>query len=90
MDVKTPAKIVKLDWSRLLGFDQAVRSEDLPATERQPSKLGAKVGGKLAGNRPGTINLGAKVGTKSASIGRPRAIKLGAKFGSKAAGTRPL
>jgi hypothetical protein len=42
---------VKLDWSRLLGFDQAVRSSDqaaaLKLNDPRLIKLGAKFGCKL-------------------------------------------
>jgi hypothetical protein len=45
------APIVKLDWSRLLGFDQAVRSGDEAAATKLNDprliKLGAKFGCKL-------------------------------------------
>jgi hypothetical protein len=51
---KTP--IVKLDWSRLLGFDQAERSCDEEAARRLSDRrlinLGAKFGKKLGGRRP--------------------------------------
>jgi len=44
-------RIIKLDWSRLLGFDQAPRSTgeaDAPrANDDRPMPLGAKVGGKI-------------------------------------------
>ena len=47
---------VKLDWSRLLGFDQAVRTIDLAAAiqlnDPRLIKMGAKFGGKLGGRRP--------------------------------------
>jgi hypothetical protein len=43
-------RIIKLGWSRLLGFDQAPRSAgeaDAPrANDDRPMPLGAKVGGK--------------------------------------------
>jgi hypothetical protein len=44
------AAIIKLDWSRLLGFDQAPRSgeTDTPRADAGgPMPLGAKVGGKF-------------------------------------------
>jgi len=47
---ETAAPTVKLDWSRLLGFDQAVRSGD----EAAATKL----------NDPRLIKLGAKFGCK--------------------------
>jgi hypothetical protein len=39
---------IKLEWSRLLGFDQAVRSTEPAAglSDQRLSKLGAKVGNK--------------------------------------------
>jgi hypothetical protein len=74
MDRTIRATVVKLDWSRLLGFDQAARDTDEPVgvsgDQSRLCKLGAKAGAKPAGNRPS-------------------AIKLGAKFGGKVAGTRP-
>lgn len=46
---------IKLDWSRLLGFDQAAQSVDeVPANQLNDprlAKLGAKVGGKLSRGR---------------------------------------
>ena len=39
----------KLDWSRMLGFEQIV---DRRSTARQASSLSAKVGGKV-GNKAG-------------------------------------
>jgi hypothetical protein len=45
-----PTPTIKLDWSRLLGFDQAARPGDNggPArlTDAQLAKLGAKFGSK--------------------------------------------
>ena len=47
---------IKLDWSRLLGFDQAPRASDDSAAIRlqdpRLAKLGAKFGSKLGGKRP--------------------------------------
>jgi hypothetical protein len=49
-DTQTPK--VKLDWSRLLGFDQAAATAAEPATpatrlnDPRLAKLGAKFGGK--------------------------------------------
>jgi len=54
----TAPPTVKLDWSRLLGFDQAVRSNDeagaLKLNDPRLIKLGAKFGCKLGvGHRDG-------------------------------------
>ena len=70
MDSTKP--IVKLDWRRLLGFDQATpqaRSHEA-VRDRRLAKLGAKVGGKPArlsarGLR-GLTKIGGKVGGKVA------------------------
>ena len=43
----------KLDWSKLLGFDQATRSESTAGAERLTDPRLAKLGGKV-GNKPGT------------------------------------
>jgi hypothetical protein len=57
MSTGKPTSKIKLDWSRLLGFDQATRIES-PADNARPTarstlaKLGTKVGGKV-GNKPG-------------------------------------
>jgi hypothetical protein len=52
---------IKLDWARLLGFDQAPRtSDDSAATRLQDprlAKLGAKFGSKLGGRRPEIIDV---------------------------------
>jgi hypothetical protein len=53
METGKPA--VKLDWSRLLGFDQATVQEEgrgTTAETRRLAKLGAKVGTKGATARP--------------------------------------
>jgi hypothetical protein len=46
---------IKLDWSRLLGFDQAAHSADEGAANQlndpRLAKLGAKVGQKLSRGR---------------------------------------
>ncbi len=51
-----PTSKIKLDWSKLLGFDQATRVEGQPDGARLTApaltKLGAKVGGKV-GAKPG-------------------------------------
>jgi hypothetical protein len=61
MATGNPTSKIKLDWSRLLGFDQATRSKEQddgarPATPNLV-KLGGKVGGKIGakpGMKPGT------------------------------------
>jgi hypothetical protein len=55
MDTTKP--VVKLDWSRLLGFDQSTPQEQEADRAGQPdkrrlSRLGAKVGTKGATARP--------------------------------------
>jgi hypothetical protein len=59
MDPQMHPAAVKLDWSRLLGFDQAVRISDEAAAPRLNDprliKMGAKFGGKLGGRRPEII-----------------------------------
>jgi hypothetical protein len=56
----TAAPTVKLDWSRLLGFDQAVRSSDEAAAMKLNDprliKLGAKFGCKLGVRDPETAD----------------------------------
>jgi len=55
MATGTPTSKIELDWSRLLGFDQATRIEGPAVAARTTptlAKLGAKVGGKV-GNKPG-------------------------------------
>ena len=65
-------RIVKLDWTKLLAFDQAEREiSPAPQTGKPAAKLGAKVGSK-----PGvkTISrIGAKVGGKVGSKPGPKA-----------------
>jgi hypothetical protein len=55
------APSVKLDWSRLLGFDQAVRSSDQEAAKKLNDprliKMGSKFGGKLGGRRPEIVDV---------------------------------
>ena len=52
---------VKLDWSRLLGFDQAPRSSDdstaIRLQDPRLAKLGAKFGSKLGGRRPDIVDV---------------------------------
>jgi hypothetical protein len=43
---------VKLDWSKLLGFDQATRSETAQDAQRLTDPRMAKLGGK-SGSKPG-------------------------------------
>ena len=57
------SRAVRLDWSRLLGFDQASRSAE--GREMLGAKLGGKVGGKgVIVGMPTLAKLGAKVGGK--------------------------
>jgi hypothetical protein len=56
---KTPSKIA-LDWSRLLGFDQAPRVTG-QADAGPPAKVGGKIGGKIGvktGTKPGVKRRG--------------------------------
>ena len=52
---------IKLDWSRLLGFDQAPRSSDdsiaIRLQDPRLAKLGAKFGSKLGGRRPDIVDV---------------------------------
>jgi hypothetical protein len=61
MENETKAPGVKLDWSRLLGFDQAVRSRDEEAAKKlndpRMIRLGAKFGCKLGGRRPEIVDV---------------------------------
>ena len=43
---------IKLDWSRLLAFDQAAAAETAPIAD--PRRLGTKIGGK-SGDKPNGI-----------------------------------
>lgn len=61
VETETKAPSVKLEWSRLLGFDQAVRTRDEEAAKRlndpRMIRLGAKFGCKLGGRRPEIIDV---------------------------------
>jgi len=61
MGIDTRAPAVRLEWSRLLGFDQAVRTVDQSAAEKlndpRVIKLGAKFGCKLGGRRPEVVDV---------------------------------
>jgi hypothetical protein len=61
METETRAPAVRLEWSRLLGFDQAVRTVDHSAAEKlndpRVIKLGAKFGCKLGGRRPDIVDI---------------------------------
>ena len=52
---------VVIDWSKLLGFDQATRSGDQAAAaglnDPRLVKLGAKFGHKLGGKRPAIVDV---------------------------------
>ncbi len=60
MTTGKPTSKIKLDWSKLLGFDQATRVEGkrygasptAPALAKLGGKVGTKVGGKI-GFKPG-------------------------------------
>jgi hypothetical protein len=61
METETKAPSVKLEWSRLLGFDQAARTRDEEAAKRlndpRMIRLGAKFGCKLGGRRPAIVDV---------------------------------
>ena len=61
MSSKPTTPEVVLDWSKLLGFDQATRGADQAAAsglnDPRLVKLGAKFGGKLGGIRPIIIDV---------------------------------
>ena len=59
MDTETKAPGVKLDWARLLGFDQATQTADKEAARRL--------------NDPRLIKMGAKFGCKRGMLA-PRAV----------------
>jgi hypothetical protein len=72
-------KKIVLDWSRLLGFDQASREDVVEPRISDPrlGKLGSKVGSKgCSVRRDGGSDVGVKVGAK---VG----VKIGAKVGLK-------
>jgi hypothetical protein len=52
MNEFAPPLKAKLDWSKLLGFDQATRSETEQSGLRLTDPRLAKLGGKV-GNKPG-------------------------------------
>ncbi len=61
MESVTKAPSVKLEWSRLLGFDQAVGTRDDEAAKRlndpRVIQLGAKLACKLGGRRPEIVDI---------------------------------
>jgi hypothetical protein len=61
VETETKAPKLKLEWSRLLGFDQAVRNTDEEAAKRlndpRMIHLGAKFGCKLGGRRPEIVDV---------------------------------
>lgn len=61
----------KLDWNRMLGFEQIVDVRQSTASKQLTPKVGTKTG----------VKLGAKVGNK---IGLKQGLKIGAKQGLKA------
>jgi hypothetical protein len=58
MTTGKPTSKIKLDWSKLLGFDQATRANDQTDGARPTaSTLGSKVGGKV-GLKPTAVQPG--------------------------------
>jgi hypothetical protein len=59
METETRTPSVKLEWSRLLGFDQATQSTDKEAAKRLNDprliKMGAKFGCKLGIQAPKVV-----------------------------------
>jgi hypothetical protein len=51
----------KLDWNRLLGFEQVAADREAIRGSRLGSKVGTKVGGKIG------VKIGVKVGLKGAA-----------------------
>jgi hypothetical protein len=47
--MKTSIKPVKLDWNRLVGFNQVSSHQGKQNTKRAKAVLAAKIGGKPAG-----------------------------------------
>lgn len=68
--------IVKLDWSRILGFDQAIRDGDKSASENLNAARPAGLG----------TNVGTKPGRKPLGIADVRVAQLGTKIGGKNGG----
>ena len=62
---------IRLDWSRLLGFDQADASEREINTGKLRAQRLAKLGTKL-GTKPG-VKFGVKTGVK---VGVSRGVRL--------------
>ena len=59
---------IKLDWSQLLGFDQAPAPQIAAASPRMVqlgTRLGSKVGEKLPGFAAGPISLGRNLRQKA-------------------------
>lgn len=61
----------KLDWNRMLGFEQITEARSTTGTEPLGPKVGVKTGTKV----------GSKVGNK---IGQKAGLKIGVKQGIKA------
>ena len=57
MASETAAPKVPLDWSRLLGFDQAEPAGDKPAPVRLRDPRLVKLGAKIGGKNPSDVRL---------------------------------
>jgi len=51
--MKSTTKQIKLDWTKLLGFNQVASAQNSTGSKASRAMIGAKVGGK-AGLKPGT------------------------------------
>jgi len=68
MDTTKP--VVKLDWSRLLGFDQAMPQEGDRAGQPDQRRL-TRAGAKHERRLRGLAKIGGKVGAKGAGRRKP-------------------
>jgi hypothetical protein len=55
-------KRIKLDWSRLVGFNQVHSNQDSHVAKRAKAVLAAKIGGKPAGGGGGGGAVGITIG----------------------------